>query len=359
MAERSPTAGRAGPEIWRASVHVPGQAAAAAAAAEREGFDGLSFGDTQHLAADPFVGLALAAGATERLQLMIGVTNPQTRHPAVTAAAIATVQLASAGRAVLGVGRGDSSLAHLGARPAPVDDTGRFVEQLQAYLRGDAPGTPGQNSPLSWLPAAGQPKVPVDVAATGPRMLALGARLADRVTVNVGADPSRVAWALDAVGDAAPPGDVPSLGAYLVVAAHPDPAVARELARGPVGAYAHFPGMPGAGGAPLDESDRRVVEAVARDYDLAGHGRHDGRHVAHLTDDFVDRYAVVGTPDRCADRLAGLAALGLDRLLLVEGADPRLPDDQRRAHHHLVTDVLPALRARAGGGRGPTAPGGG
>ena len=343
---------------------MPGTAASTARAAEREGFDGLSFGDTQHLAADPFVGLVLAAAATERLGLMVGVTNPVTRHPAVTAAAIASVQLASGGRAVLGVGRGDSSLAHLGQGPAPVERTRHFVEQVQAYLRGEAPTGPGHPSPLGWLEATGQPKVPVDVAATGPRMLAMGARLAERVTVNVGADPARVAWAVAAVEQAAPPGVPPSVGAYLVIAAHPDPALARDLARGPVGAYAHFPGMPGSGGAPLDESDRQVVEAVARDYDLSGHGRRQGRHVAHLTDEFVDRYAVVGTPQACADRLATLVALGLDRLLLVEEADARQPDEQRRAHRYLVTEVLPTLRARAGDPAGPvdsagrTAPGG-
>ncbi|MHB1585146.1 MAG: LLM class flavin-dependent oxidoreductase, partial [Acidimicrobiales bacterium] len=125
------------PELWRAAVHVPGAAVTLAVAAERDGFDGLSFGDTQHLAADPFVGLALAAGETERLGLMVGVTNPVTRHPAVTAAAIASVQLVSGGRAVLGVGRGDSSLAHLGRRPAPVEATERFVADVQAYLRGE------------------------------------------------------------------------------------------------------------------------------------------------------------------------------------------------------------------------------
>jgi 5,10-methylenetetrahydromethanopterin reductase len=176
----------------------------------------------------------------------------------------------------------------------------------------------------------------------------VGARLAERVTVNVGAHPDRVAWAVAAVRQTAPPDAQPSIGAYLVIAAHPDPAVARELARGPVGAYAHFPGMPGADGAPLDESDRRIVKAVAHDYDLTGHGRREGRHVAHLTDDFVDRYAVVGTPEACAGRLSALAAIGLDRLLLVEGADARLAEEQRRAHHYLVNEVLPALRAAAG-----------
>ena len=41
------------------------------------------------------------------------------------------------------------------------------------------------------------PKVPVDVAASGPKVIALGATLGDRVTFAVGADPERIAWALE------------------------------------------------------------------------------------------------------------------------------------------------------------------
>src|SRR5437879_5134498 len=52
-------------------------------------------------------------------------------------AAIATVQAESGGRAVLGIGRGDSSLAHLGLAPAPVRAFERYVDALQRYLRGD------------------------------------------------------------------------------------------------------------------------------------------------------------------------------------------------------------------------------
>ena len=76
--------------------------------------------DSQNLNADVWVELALAAAATERLRLGPGVTNPATRHPAVTASAAATLQEESGGRAVLGLGRGDSSLGQIGRAPVPV-----------------------------------------------------------------------------------------------------------------------------------------------------------------------------------------------------------------------------------------------
>jgi 5,10-methylenetetrahydromethanopterin reductase len=337
-------------EVWKASVHVAGTAERTGAQAEGDGFDGLSFGDTQDIAADPYCGLCLAARATERLKLLVGVTNPVTRNAAVTAASIATVQAESAGRAILGIGRGDSSLGHLRLPPATVRETERYLARVQAYL-GDGREEEGPAT-LRWVDQADLPKVPVDVAATGPRVISLGARWAERVTVNVGAIPERVSWAL-AVAQRAANDDRRissplSLGAYVVVAVHPDSGVAGELARGPLAAYAHLSGMSTAGSEQLDESDRSVVQAVAADYDPRFHGRKEGRHAGHLDDRFVRRFGIVGSPSHCAGRLVELVELGVERLLVVEGLDPSQPEEQNRAHNLLVHEVLPEVRERAG-----------
>src|SRR4051812_50100106 len=107
--------------------------------------------DSQNLAGDPFVGLALAARETSTLQLGTGVTNPATRHPAATASAIASVHAASGGRAHLGIGRGDSALAHIGLAPAPVAHFERYIRAVRAYLRGE----PVAFGDLAGLAAAG------------------------------------------------------------------------------------------------------------------------------------------------------------------------------------------------------------
>jgi 5,10-methylenetetrahydromethanopterin reductase len=124
-------------ELWTMGAGVPGHSGAMAERAEAQGWDGLLMVDSQNLVGDCFIGLALAAHATSKLQLGTGVTNPWTRHPAVTASAIATVQAESGGRAVLGIGRGDSALAHLGLAPAPLATFREFLEHLQGYLRGE------------------------------------------------------------------------------------------------------------------------------------------------------------------------------------------------------------------------------
>ena len=80
-------------EIWLHGFPIPYRTVALAVQAERWGFDGLLLADSENLVGDPYVELALAAQATERLRLGPAVTNPLTRHPAVTASAIATLQV--------------------------------------------------------------------------------------------------------------------------------------------------------------------------------------------------------------------------------------------------------------------------
>ena len=124
-------------EIWLHGFPIPHPTVALAVQAERWGFDGLLLADSENLVEDPYVELALAAQATERLRLGPAVTNPLTRHPAVTASAIATLQVESEGRAVLVFGRGDSAVLQLGLRPATTAELERGLSELQGFLRGE------------------------------------------------------------------------------------------------------------------------------------------------------------------------------------------------------------------------------
>nr|MBA2522169.1 LLM class flavin-dependent oxidoreductase [Solirubrobacterales bacterium] len=192
---------------------------------ERWGFDGLMLADSQNLNADIWVELGMAAAATERIKLGPGVTNPATRHPAVTASAAATLQAETGGRAVLGIGRGDSALTQIGRRPVPVAELERAVVAIQCYLSGKEVDSEGVRSRIGWIPSAQDlPKVPVRVAASGPRVIAMAAEHADGIDLTVGAEEERLRWALQM---AQPSGDAASsVGAFLNVAVHPDRGVA-------------------------------------------------------------------------------------------------------------------------------------
>ncbi len=219
---------------------------------EEAGWDGISLYDSQNLTADAYVGMTIAAMATERIEISLDVTNPLTRHPAVTAGAIASVQQVSGGRVVLGIGRGDSALAYVGHAPVYTSFFERYLEALQVYLRGE--GVPfddltfgkgmaphvdtlklaegPQDSRMIWLNPEDK-KVPVAVAASGPKVIAAAARQADMVMLSQGAEPDRVSWGMqqarDARREAGLDPDGIRYGTYLVVVCHPDVEVGRGL----------------------------------------------------------------------------------------------------------------------------------
>ena len=334
-------------ELWSSRTPETGTVERQVERAEAQGWTGVTFTDSQNLVGDPFVAVALAARVTERLRFATGVSNLATRHPAALAGVAITVNEESGGRFTLGVGRGDTALFHLGRKPMPVEPFGERLRQVQAYLRGEVVDLDGHPSEMRWLARTRQPKVPLDVAASGPRMLQLGAQVADQVSLAVGADPERVAWAISEIRDAAVQvgrtADEVSIGAYVNVGCHPDRAVARGLIAGIVAAFAHFSAMPGSTGAGLRDEDRAVVAEVGARYDSNVHLQNAAEHTGALDAAFVDRFAVVGPPEDCVARLSELAGLGIDRFVVTGpgfGADR---DDARLANQLFASEVLPAL----------------
>jgi 5,10-methylenetetrahydromethanopterin reductase len=343
-------------EFWTTGIAHPQVAARQAERAENAGFDGMVVVDSQNLSGDPYVALTLAAAATSKLKLGTGVTNTSTRHPAATAAGILSVHVASGGRASLGIGRGDSALAHLGFAPAPVDELAAYVRVVRAYLRGepvpfdelarfghagtkaldslglaDAP----DDSRIHWLPADLAP-VPVEVAATGPRVLA-AARNADRVLLAVGAEPERVAWARDLAA-------APATGVFVNVVAHEDRGVALDLMRGGLSTFARFNTMHGETNGPMSEDDRVLLKSLHESYDMTKHTQTNSAQAGMLTAEFADRFGIAGPPPHCVARLRALIDLGIDKFVIVGPSRGSDPGAARAAVATLTNEVLPALR---------------
>jgi 5,10-methylenetetrahydromethanopterin reductase len=348
-------------ELWTATTSYPTAAVRAAVRAEAEGWDGMLVVDSQNLAGDPFVGLALAARETTALKLGTGVTNPATRHPVATAAAIASVHVASGGRAHLGIGRGDSALAHIGLAPASPSELERFVKIVRAYLRGERVpfddlrayerdgarpvATLGladepDESWLHWLPRD-LPPVPVDVVATGPKVLSIAGACGDRVLLAVGADTERVAWAMDAARAAG----ASSFGAFVNVVVHDDVDEARKLGAGGLTTFARFSSMHGTVHTPIDAESEQVLRAVHDRYDMNQHTRAGSPQAQMLTGGFATRFGILGPPEHCIGRLRELADLGIDRFVIVGPSMDADREQARAAQAAFVSDVLPALRA--------------
>jgi len=319
-------------DVFLHAYPMPGEVRRLAVVAEGEGWDGLLLADSQNLQAEVFVELALAARATERLLLGTGVTNPITRHPAVIAGAAATLQAESNARMHLGIGRGDSSVALIGKRPAPLNEFEDFLRRLQAYLAGEIVEHDGLRSRLEWLPPS-LPKVPVDVAATGPRTIAVAARHADAVTFAVGADPERLRWALSTARAAG----ARRFGAYIVAATDPDLALARDLVRVNVAIFANFARHS------LAHVDRGTIREIVPPAPTVSAGS-SAPEITRVPDDFIDRFAVVGPANHCAERLREIATLGIERVVIVgasKDVDASRADEARK---RFADEVLPALR---------------
>ena len=321
--------------------------------------------DSQSLLCDPYVALSAAATSTTQLGLGIGVSNSITRHPAVAAASIASLQELSGGRAVLGLGRGNSSLAYLGAGPATLKEFERQVRQIRQYLSGEGvdvtdfnatiedatayqsirTGVRPEKSRLEWLNPSVAPAV-LEVAATGPKVMAIGAAHGDRVSVSVGADPDKLAWAAETIRSRTPDGRrAPGRTAYVSLAVHDDLGRACELAAPEVAMHAHIMAFQTSQQCPLMPGEENVISRVAQVYDMTQHGNY-GPQTDALTEAFISNNAVVGNVDACVKKLRQMADLGFDRIVVMMPL--RAGSAQPGLFKLVERDVLPQLATGRG-----------
>lgn len=354
-------------QFWR---HVlgtdPRDIAAEAERIEGDGWHGGVMVDSHCLVPEVWSTLALCAARTKTLMLTTGATNPITRHPSVTAASVATLQAISNGRATLGIARGDSALATLGAAPVKIGKFEQYLTMIQGYLRGeliplataaeavgDAPhdfehvaiGTAAVGSQLGWLKHTNQPKVPLEVYATGPKAIEVAARTADSVILAVGVDLNRLKWGMDIANAAAKAaGRTIKIGAFVPVVPHPDLAIAHRLATPLAGTTGRFSVINKKVVGPATPRQRELLEKLAEKYDVNAHGK-VGEHSSVLDDEFIDQFAVVGSPSHCIERMQEIMGLGLSRFNILNGS--LLPDDEDASLSKklLSGKVLPALQA--------------
>jgi 5,10-methylenetetrahydromethanopterin reductase len=273
--------------------------------AERAGFD-TAFASQHYNNRDPFLALGAIAEHTG-LRVGTGVANPYETHPVTLASRVATLDEASGGRAVFGVGAGDrSTLANLGVeRDRPlrrVLETFTVARKLWAGERVTHDGTfTTRDAGLNYTPPS---SIPVYVGAQGPHMLRMAAKHADGVLYN-GSHPRDFEWATEQVekGLAERPdsrGEF-DFAAYASVSVAEDADAARAAARPPVAFIA-------AGAAPpvlerhgLDaERAARIGEAIS-----AGEFR---EAFGEVSDAMLDAFCIAGTPEEVEERMAAVLA---------------------------------------------------
>src|SRR6185503_12528245 len=128
---------------------------------EEAGFDGVGFLDSAMINRDVFVTLGLAAANTSRMFLASAVTNPISRHVSTIASSAVTLA---------------------GLPAATTRQLGDSVRQLRRLLAGDWDVFEGTHSRMRIAPR----KVPVYVAAAGPRTIRMAGEVADGLLLGAG-----------------------------------------------------------------------------------------------------------------------------------------------------------------------------
>ena len=165
----------------------------------------------------------------------------------------------------------------------------------------------------------------------------------------LGADAERIAWGIgiakSARADAGLDPEGIAFGAYVNCVCHPEIDVARDLVKGGLTTFTRFSVMHGTVQGPASSQTEDALKAMRDVYDMRAHTRSDSRQAQTLSAEFIDQFAVVGPPDRCIEKLQGLAGLGLDKLFLAANFTLRT-EVGARAVALAAKEVLPALQAR-------------
>ena len=150
--------------------------------AEQMGYDRCWLFDEGIMTRDVFVTLAAIAERTSTIKIGPGITNPYVRHPGATAAAIASIDELSDGRAFIGVGAGGGlALGPLAVeRTRPLQVVADAVTAMRGLFAGDTVTMTSEtfalnNSRLEYA----RPDIEIIMAGRGPRMTSLGGRISD------------------------------------------------------------------------------------------------------------------------------------------------------------------------------------
>jgi probable F420-dependent oxidoreductase len=304
--------------------------------AEEQGFTSGWLFDSHVLWMDPYPLLTLMAANTSRMRLGTCVTNPGVRDPSVTASTYATLNEISGGRMIMGIGRGDSSRRVMGKTPMTLETLEKAIQEIRALASGQEFAADPQPIQMKW--ASGT--LPIYIAAYGPKALRLAGRIGDGLILQF-ADPALIKWCLGFAREGCEEAGR-DWSTFHVMSAAPsfisdDIARARDQVR-------WFPAMVSNHVVDLvsryreDELPAELIRYVRNrpGYDYQEHGRVGAHHAGFVTDDIVDRFAVIGTPDQCRQHLQELSDAGVHEFNIY-----LMTDEKERTLQTYGREIIP------------------
>jgi 5,10-methylenetetrahydromethanopterin reductase len=305
--------------------------------ADELGFGGVWVADSQSIFRDAFMALTLFAEHTKHMELATGVTNIITRHPAVLAHSFATLDELSGGRAVLGIGVGESAVYNIGHKPARLKRIEEVIRVIRTLMGGETACFDGQDIKVSWPPRT----IPVVIACTGPRSLQMAGRIADGILFQVGADPALVRYAKKNIETGAKEAgrDPKEIKLYqrLACAVSENREQVRTEARG----YASVAAGTIYSAVPKEDIPVALWEdlhIMKEQYDYQQHGNMNAKHAALITDRILDAVAIADTPEEAVPRFKELIDLGVENFVL-----PIATKEPNEIIQTLAEQVIPKL----------------
>ena len=275
------------------------------------GFDHLWLTDSSLHARNCYAYLTLAAARSSRLLLGTAVTNPLTRHPAITAAAAATVDEISAGRLILGIGAGDRPLLALGLRPSTLVTLEAAVAGIRRLWRGEEVDQTlgGFTMSRAHLRFPARADIPVYISASGPKTLELAGRIADGAILLVGLFPEALEWAISHLTRGAETAGRarPHVAVFAYGAVSEDEQAALEAARSIAAWFAQTaPHICDLAGLP-----RPIVDRVQAAYQ-GGEFQEAAAAARVLPDEFVRQVALAGNRQHATHQIRAVLKAGAD-----------------------------------------------
>ncbi|HET9885552.1 MAG TPA: LLM class flavin-dependent oxidoreductase, partial [Candidatus Binatia bacterium] len=266
---------------------------------------------------EAYVNMAAIALSTARVKLGTGVTNPLTRHPSVVASAYATLEEYAPGRTIVGIGLGDSSVETMGMKPAKLS----FFEETMAQMRQLLDGQEVQlETGKIHLLHPCKAKVPIYIAASGPKMLELSGRIADGIIVLVGVADEYIAHARERIsaGAKAAGRKVEDLNLVLwVPCAVSDTAPAKDAVKAHVARVVAHP-LPYV----LDPTEQKVLEEIRKTYDYYHHMDQQANHAEVIPDWLVEKFAIAGSVAECRAQIERIKKTGIQQIAIIPYSPP-------------------------------------
>jgi len=260
---------------------------------------------------DPITTAAIALGATSRIKIALMAMSPYSVHPVFTAMAAATLDEMFPGRVILSLGAGAPGDLHAAGLEAtnPLSTVAEAMAVSRALFRGELVNFQGKVLHVRGRRLVnGGRAIPIVLAASRPKMLALAGTAADGVLISAATVPPFVRACLDRAEPAS--GSVP-FGRYGIVYTRVGASEreAMDQIRRPIGFVLRGPHHAEnirLAGAPLDQT--ALWNAYAAE-DWAAVDR-------LVNDEVVRRHAACGTPAQVRAKLEGYRASGLDQVIL-------------------------------------------